>query len=260
MIINKRENLVHLEKVSTFAPMLRKVASILLLIMVSLVSHANDSICIEYPDTLFNDTISVEKEGINWKRLGLHTTVFVGAGATMLIILEALPENATAWNKSEIQSIPLFRRYSDHIKKGPVFDRDNPTFNYILHPYAGAVYYQAARGSGCNMWQSFLYSTFVSNVLWEYGIEAFNETPSIQDLVITPVIGSAIGEGFHICKKKIVSNDYRVLGKRWIGKTICWMIDPFNEFANIFMSRKDTLTSSVMVTRNAAILSVNVTF
>ena len=251
---------MHWKKVCTFAPMLKRTISILCLFIVSLASHADDTICVEYADTLFNDTILVEQNNIDWKRLGFHTATFVGMGGMMMIVLEALPENATAWNKSEVSEIPLFRRYSDHVKKGPVFDKDNPIFNYILHPYAGAVYYQAARGSGCNVWQSFLYSTFISNVLWEYGIEAFNEIPSIQDLVITPVIGSMIGEGFHVCKKKIIAMDYMVCGKRWIGKTICWLIDPFNEFANIFLSKKDTLTSSIMVTRNSAILSVNVTF
>ena len=67
-----------------------------------------------------------------------------------------------------------------------------------------------------------LYSTLVSNVGWEYGIEAFMERPSIQDMIITPVVGSLIGEGFYRAKRRLVDNDYclfgsRVLGGMWMG-------------------------------------------
>jgi hypothetical protein len=215
-----------------------------------------------YADTIpFNDSVPFNniEQHIDYKRLGFHTGIFVGMGGVMMVVLEALPENATAWNKEEIRGVPLFKRWGNHVKSGPVIDKDRVAFNYILHPYAGAVYYQAARGSGCNVWQSFLYCTFVSNVLWEYGFEAFNEIPSIQDLIITPVVGSAIGEGFYYAKRKIVSRNYNVLGKRWIGKTICWVIDPFNEFANIFLNKKDCVTSSFLITKNQRLLTVNIT-
>jgi hypothetical protein len=216
--------------------------------------NANDTI------PLINDStpISLPKENINWGRLGFHTGMFIGCGGVMMIVLEALPENATAWNKTELRETPVFQRWKDHVKKGPVIDKDRPAFNYILHPYAGAVYYQAARGSGCNWWQSFLYCTFVSNVLWEYGFEAFNEIPSIQDLLITPIIGSAFGEGFHLYKKKILKNDYRVLGSRFLGKTICWFIDPFNEFGNVIFQEKDRVTSTFLVSNNQKLITLRI--
>jgi len=80
------------------------------------------------------------------------------------------------------------------VKGGPVWDRDTGMLNLVGHPYFGGVYYQVARKSGYRQWDSFLYATIMSTFYWEYGIEAFAEVPSIQDLVITPVLGWAYGE------------------------------------------------------------------
>lgn len=225
-------------------------------------------VVIAFADTVtFNDSVpfndverqKIVEQSIDYRRLGFHTGMFVGMGGVMMVVLEALPENATAWNKEEIRGVPLFKRWGDHVRSGPVIDKDRAAFNYILHPYAGAVYYQAARGAGCNVWQSFLYCTFVSNVLWEYGFEAFNEIPSIQDLIITSMVGSVIGECFHLAKKRIVANDYRVFGSRGFGKTLCWIIDPFNEFANIFLNKKDRVTSTLVIDKNQTLLTMNIT-
>ena len=60
-------------------------------------------------------------------------------------------------------------------------DKDKGYVNYAFHPYCGAVYYMTARS---------------------YGAEAFAQVPSAQDLLITPIAGAAIGEGFFISRKK----------------------------------------------------------
>ena len=130
-------------------------------------------------------------------------------------MLECLPEDATAWNRAELQDVPLFKRWRDHvIKEGPEWDHDKFYFNYILHPYAGAVYYKGARSCGFNVWQSLLYCTCISTVGWEFGIEAFMERPSIQDIFITPLVGSLIGEGFYKVKRSLLST------KKWTGLKI----------------------------------------
>jgi hypothetical protein len=68
----------------------------------------------------------------------------------------------------------------------------------------------------------------MSTFFWEYGVEAFAEIPSIQDLVITPVVGSVVGEGFFYAKKSILRHDKRVLKSRFLGTTTLFLIDPFN--------------------------------
>lgn len=92
----------------------------------------------------------------------------------------------------------------------------------------------SARSCGFNAWQSLLYCSLISNVGWEFGIEAFMERPSIQDLFITPLVGSLIGESFYKLKLKIVSNGYTFCGSSVFGNIISFIIDPVNEFIKLF--------------------------
>lgn len=170
----------------------------------------------------------------DWKQLWINTGVLVGGGISTLLILECLPEESTAWNRAENGKTPLFKRYVRHIKEGPVWDGDKFIFNFILHPYGGAAYYMSARSCGFNCWGSFLYSFCISTFFWEYGFEAFNEIPSVQDLVITPVVGSLMGEGFYLAKRSIVNNGYRLFGSPVLGYIAAFFCDPVNELVGYF--------------------------
>lgn len=174
----------------------------------------------------------------DWKRMWTNTCVLSGAYVATLLVLECLPPDATAWNRAEIRNVPLFKRWYNHvIKQGPEWDHDNPVFNYILHPYAGAAYFMACRSTGFNFWQSFLYSAAISTIGWEFGIEAFMERPSVQDLFITPCVGSAIGEMFYRVKRGIVANDYELAGSKLLGNVVAFLVDPVNEVVDIFRGR-----------------------
>jgi len=171
----------------------------------------------------------------DWKRLWINTATLTGAFVGSLAVLECLPEDATSWNRAEIQNVPLFKRWKDNvIIKGPCFDKDKWIFNYVLHPYAGAAYFMGARSCGFNFWQSLLYSALISTVGWEFGIEAFMEAPSIQDIFITPIVGSLIGEGFYKIKRKIVENGYTLAGSKVLGNVVAFFVDPLNEFLGLF--------------------------
>lgn len=171
----------------------------------------------------------------DWRRLWINTGVLTGAFVGTLFVLECLPEDATSWNRAALQDVPLFTRWRDHVlKKGPEWDHDKFVFNYVLHPYAGAAYFMGARSCGFNFYQSLLYSTLISTVGWEFGIEAFMERPSYQDLFITPLVGSAIGEGFYRLKRHLVDNDYRLFGSPVVGNIVAFLIDPLNEVVGIF--------------------------
>jgi len=170
----------------------------------------------------------------NYKRLGINTAVLSGAGIAALGVLSLLPQDATSWNKKEITDVPPFKRWWRNIRKGPVVDKDNFIFNYILHPYGGAVYYMGARSQGFNLFYSFLYSAAVSTFFWEYGIEAFMEVPSIQDLIVTPVAGTILGEGFYLLKRYIVNNDYKLFGSGFLGNVAVFLVDPLNEIVGLF--------------------------
>lgn len=168
------------------------------------------------------------------RRLITNASVFLAAGFATLGVLQALPEDATAWNSEEINSTPMFKRWGNNVSNGPVWDGDNPIFNYILHPYAGAVYYMAGRSAGLNCLGSFLYCFGISTVFWEYGIEAFMEKPSIQDLIITPMAGLIVGETFYKLKRRIVNDGYTLWGSSLCGNIVAFVIDPFNEVIGLF--------------------------
>ena len=170
----------------------------------------------------------------DWNRLWANTAVLMGGGLAALGVLELLPQESTAWNSHENSKTPLFKRWLRHVKEGPVWDGDKFIFNFILHPYAGAAYYMSARSCGFNYWGSFVYCFCVSTFFWEYGFEAFNEITSAQDIVVTSVVGSIMGEAFYHAKRHIVSNGYRVLGSRALGYVTAFFCDPVNEVMGYF--------------------------
>ena len=169
-----------------------------------------DSVCLTYRDSkktvgsIKNKPISpfalpysVTGNSYDWHRLWINTATLSGAFVGTLLVLECLPEDATSWNRAELQDVPLFKRWHNHvIKRGPEWDHDKFYFNYILHPYAGATYFMAARSCGFNFWKSTLYGSIISTVGWEFGIEAFMERPSIQDLFVYYILPN-IFQVFH---------------------------------------------------------------
>lgn len=198
-----------------------------------------------YPDgpingrryTLYDYPYSRTRSMPDWRQLAVNTGILIGGGITTMIILESLPDGSTAWSRAERRQVPLFKRWVNHVKAGPVWDHDKFIFNYVLHPYGGAAYYMSARSCGFNVWGSFLYSFAISTLFWEYGFEAFNEIPSVQDLVITPVVGSVVGECFYRAKRSIVSRRYELLGSPVLGYIAAFFLDPVNEVVGYF--RKD---------------------
>lgn len=179
---------------------------------------------------------SLNGNSYDWHRLWVNTATLSGAFVGTLLVLECLPEDATTWNRAELRDVPLFKRWHKHvIKKGPEWDHDKFYFNYILHPYAGAAYFMAARSCGFNFWRSTLYCSVVSTVGWEFGIEAFMERPSIQDIFITPLVGSCVGEGFYHVKRWLVDNDYRLFGSPLLGGILAFLCDPVNEFTGLWL-------------------------
>jgi len=177
----------------------------------------NDSVSIDYPP-----------KTRDYRRLGYNSALYVGAAVVTFGILWAMPESFTHWDKQAMKDNGMFYKWKQNVKAGPVWDGDSWTMNYLAHPYCGGVYYMTARSSGFNIVESFSYSVIMSTFFWEYGIEAFAEIPSVQDLILTPVLGSVVGEGFFYAKKKIMKHDKRVLNSRFLGITTLFIIDPFN--------------------------------
>lgn len=128
------------------------------------------------------------------KKIFAAEAIVGGAELAGMGILITLPKSITKWDENWMDDAKnnLRRAWT----KPPVWDKDEWAINYIGHPLAGAAYYNMLRSQGASVLSSFLFST-VQSTIWEYGIEAIAEQPSIQDLFITPVVGSIIGELAH---------------------------------------------------------------
>jgi uncharacterized protein DUF3943 len=83
------------------------------------------------------------------------------------------------------------RSWWENIRGGFVWDDDVFMDNQLAHPYHGSLYFNSARASGYNFWQS---TPFVAagSFTWELFTE--NVRPSLNDLINTTLGGIALGE------------------------------------------------------------------
>lgn len=66
--------------------------------------------------------------------------------------------------------------------------------NQVGHPYQGSTYFAAGRANGLNFYESAVLTSFGS-ATWELAAE--RNLPSMNDLIVTTMGGSALGEMFH---------------------------------------------------------------
>jgi hypothetical protein len=128
-----------------------------------------------------------KKVGPDWPGIGRDTGFFLGYQAIGVGILYVLPADVNRWSNKGVS----FQRWWDNVRN-PIWDSDPWPTNFISHPYWGATYYIRARERGFGKLASVGYSALLST-LYEYGLEAFFEPPSKQDLMVTPILGSLIG-------------------------------------------------------------------
>ena len=54
-----------------------------------------------------------------------------------------------------------------------------------------------------------------------------------------PIAGSIVGKLFYLAKREIVKNDYRLLGSKFFGHSVAFLIDLTNELASLLYNKKD---------------------
>ena len=169
----------------------------------------------------------------NYSRLTTQTLYLNLALFSAYGVLTQLPEDITLWTTSEKDSLKGWSRaWRRNVSKGPVWDNDFWYFNWFFHPLQGADYYLIARKNNFSRWQSFSYSALVSTFMWEYGWEGITEVPSRQDILITPIVGSALGELFYKAEKVIRNNDFKVWGSKRFGRTLLFAMNPLGTITN----------------------------
>ncbi len=177
----------------------------------------------------------------NEKTLGNDTRNLSVMMAAAVGLLWVGPESISKWDKEEIRRVGLFHKWNQNFHSRPTLDQDDPFINYVGHPISGSIYYNIARTQGYSRLKSFGYSVLMSTFFWEYGFEAIAEKPSIQDLFITPIIGSLIGEVFYQWSLKIEANDGKVLNSRGLGKVVLFLLNPAGKISdsiNNFLGHK----------------------
>ena len=172
--------------------------------------------------TPFSISLFSPKNGEDGARTWSQTKSLFFYGLGVVAVLYVMPTDVTGWERDN----NFLGNWVDNVTAGPVWDRDNSAYNYIGHTYSGGVYYQVARKSGYRQWDAFIYTTLMSTFFWEYGVEAFAEIPSIQDLVVTPLMGWVYGEWAYKTDMKIRNRDNKVLGSKVLGGISLFLLDP----------------------------------
>ncbi len=152
--------------------------------------------------------------------VGFLTASAVGAGVYALA-----PSSFVGGNKQG-QYEDAWGHFKEAWTKPPVFDKDPAAVNYIGHPYFGSIFYLTQRNYDESPLRSFLYSVMMSTG-FEYLIESWSERPSINDLIVTPVVGSILGELIYLATQEM-----RKDGFTDAEKIIVTVINPFYVFQN----------------------------
>lgn len=144
----------------------------------------------------------LSEDNRDWAGMRRDLYHLIGWQVVSVAIMYHAPFEVSNWNEQEKASLG-FEQWGDNATD-PVWDEDHWAVNYVTHPYWGAGYYIRGRERGFSRRESFWISALYSTV-YEFGIESFMEQPSIQDLIVTPVAGTALGFYFEKVRDRIRS-------------------------------------------------------
>jgi hypothetical protein len=179
--------------------------------------HQPSTFKINFHDSFLSKAATIpflrnEHAGI-WKKIGRAELFIGGVELLGMTVLICLPKEVTKWSHDWAQD--AWRNMKRSFSTLPVWDKDDWQLNYIGHPIAGSYYYNALRSQNASRIHSFLFST-AQSFIWEYFIEGMAEKPSTQDLFITPVVGSLLGESTHLLTMSMRRNGFNFFEKIFV--------------------------------------------
>lgn len=133
--------------------------------------------------------------------------------------------------KSDIDKKGSFENWLEHPFQLR-FDKDHFNYNLFLHTFVGQYYYLYYRSRGYAQTDAFLW-TAISSFAFEFTIETVTEPPSVQDIHITPVMGTVLGIGV----EKV--SDYLHSFDTWYSHGLGYLLNPFTLIpptSNLFAS------------------------
>ena len=116
-------------------------------------------------------------------------------------------------------------RYKTTFSELPIIDEDHWSWNYEVHPYMGSISYLTYRNRKASLWESAAGSA-LNSVIYEYIIAGGTQPPSLNDMLITPIAGSLLGEGLYQLKKLLLKDRYLSV----FDKILITIIDPVEVF------------------------------
>lgn len=207
----------------------QRVLAGLVAILVYISGHAQDTCAIPGTSYVFStyapiagcdrSVVRLRNDGASFGRKFARASgwVLLLEAGEMTVLINSNPD-FSKWDRWQRGN--LYQHYHDAWTLPPVIDRDDWFTDYVEHPYQGAFNYNALRSQGAPFWQCMLFTTLHST-LWEYVIEASEERPSIQDLIVTPLAGSAFGELAHFATMRMCRH-----GLTWYEMIVILVINP----------------------------------
>jgi hypothetical protein len=97
-----------------------------------------------------------------------------------------------------------FQHYKNNFGK-VVFDKDEPIWNFFVHPLTGSQLYLLYRAQGYSRMGA-LGMTTITSTLFELTVEILTEPASFQDLYQTPVLGTVLGLGIETASMSLLNS------------------------------------------------------
>lgn len=202
-----------------------------------LTPNSNDTL-LKTPE-LTTHSQAIQEQQFNFQYRSFENKFWRGMGysliynITMGLYLISLPDEITQWHAVDKFKIPhMLNQYKNSFTTAPVIDQDLWYVNYLGHPYQGSFYYNSIRAQGGTILQSSLYNLFQSTI-WEYIWEGGLEQPSINDMIVTPLLGSLLGELTHHATLSMRKN-----GFKWYEKAFVIVFNPAYAINNGFKENK----------------------
>ncbi|MCK9324602.1 MAG: DUF3943 domain-containing protein [Bacteroidales bacterium] len=125
-----------------------------------------------------------------------------------------------------IKEVFNWNQYVPTFTMPPVWDDDHWSWNYEAHAYMGSLSYLAYRNRDAH-WLEAAAGTALNSLIYEYVIAGGTQRPSYQDMILTPTLGSLLGEGLYQLKKRVFLRDKRL---NTLEKILVTITDPFEVF------------------------------
>jgi Domain of unknown function (DUF3943) len=175
----------------------------------------------------------------DWLGLTRDTGLLLTYQLIGVAIFYVAPESVSQWDESAKDNVG-FERWWFNVTH-PTWDDDAWWVN-AGHAYFGAAYYIRARERGFGEFNAFLYSVLASTI-YEFGIEAFFEPPSYNDLILTPVGGALIGAFVFEPIRRAIRAKPEL---KWYDHTLLVLSDPLGG-ANYLVERLFGIKSEIRV-------------